>query len=253
MRMAAAKRISEELNIPGFGSKDVISKFKNLRSSYCQELKKIADSERSEAGTDDIYRPKIIWFELMNSFIRPFVQQRPTQSNLLLPTTATEESQQEQSKLDESQSPSQHQSSVDHLNEKVSSTPQITAGTEAPRRTVKRQMPSTVSQPSSSNKKALLDPQITFMSGAIEKLENISNRAALITKEDTYDHFGKYVASMLRSIGPPTAMRLQETITSFIINAMCPPPTPSNQSADLTSGTESNMSGFSEEFFFTKL
>lgn len=83
LRMAATKRISDALKIPGFGPKEVISKFKNLRNSFCQEMKKIADSERSGAGTDDIYKPKVFWFEHMNSFIRPFVQQRPTQSNLV--------------------------------------------------------------------------------------------------------------------------------------------------------------------------
>ncbi|CAI6353694.1 unnamed protein product [Macrosiphum euphorbiae] len=84
LRAAAAMRISHELNIPGFGPKEVISKFKNLRSSFCQELKKISDSARSGKGTDDIYKPKIFWFDQMNSFIRPFVQQRPTQSNLVI-------------------------------------------------------------------------------------------------------------------------------------------------------------------------
>ncbi|KAG8333929.1 hypothetical protein J6590_100478 [Homalodisca vitripennis] len=83
-RLAAAKRISEAMGINGFGPKEVITKFKNLRSSYCQELKKIADTERSGSGTDDIYVPtKVIWFENMNSFIRPFVQQRSTKSNLV--------------------------------------------------------------------------------------------------------------------------------------------------------------------------
>ena len=77
LRMAAAKRISDALKIPGFGPKEVVSKFKNLRSSYCQELKKIANSERSGAGTDEIYKPKVFWFEQMHSFIRPFIQQRP--------------------------------------------------------------------------------------------------------------------------------------------------------------------------------
>lgn len=84
LRAAAANRISKDLNIHGFGPKEVITKFKNLRSSYCQELKKISDSERSGSGTDDIYKPKVFWFEQMNNFIRPFIQQRPTQSNLVI-------------------------------------------------------------------------------------------------------------------------------------------------------------------------
>lgn len=75
MRAAAAERISDTLNIPGFGAREVIVKFKNLRSSYCQELKKIAENE--------CYKPKVIWFSRMHSFIRPFVQQRNPQPNLV--------------------------------------------------------------------------------------------------------------------------------------------------------------------------
>ncbi len=87
-RLAAARRISEAIGISGFGPKEVITKFKNLRSSYCDELKKIADSERSGTGTEDVYVPKVIWFESMNSFIRPFVQQRSTKTNLVSKTDA---------------------------------------------------------------------------------------------------------------------------------------------------------------------
>lgn len=81
LRTTAANRISHDLNIPELRPKEVIVKFKNL-SSYCQELKKISDSVRSGKGTDDIYKPKVFWFEQMNSFIRSLVQQRTTQSNL---------------------------------------------------------------------------------------------------------------------------------------------------------------------------
>jgi|UniRef100_A0A2S2QAP1 hypothetical protein len=84
LRAAAANRISHELNIPGFGPREVIVKFKNLRSSYCQELKKISDSIRSRKDTDDIYKPKVFWFNQMNSFIHPFVQQRSTQSKSVI-------------------------------------------------------------------------------------------------------------------------------------------------------------------------
>ena len=133
----------------------------------------------------------------------------------------------------------------------ASSTPQVDI--ETPRRAAKRPISSTMST-QQNVKKALHDPQISFMSGAIEKLENISSRAAQISKEDTYDHFGKYVASMLRTIGPPTAMRLQETITSLIVNAMCSPPTTSIQSADIiSSGRESSMTDFSDDWRYTTL
>ena len=104
----------------------------------------------------------------------------------VLPTNTNEESQLEHSELEQSQHPSQHQSAVDDLKEALPCTTEITAETKTPRTTVKRKMPSTV--PSSSKiKKAFHSPEIDFMSGATEKLEDISKRAALITKEDSYD------------------------------------------------------------------
>ncbi|KAK9506591.1 hypothetical protein O3M35_008492 [Rhynocoris fuscipes] len=70
-RYEAANSIAIEMNMEGFGAHEVIRKFKNLRSSYCQELKKIKKSENS-------YKPKVSWFKLMDSFIKPYVHQKPT-------------------------------------------------------------------------------------------------------------------------------------------------------------------------------
>lgn len=65
--------------------------------------------------------------------------------------------------------------------------------------------------------------EFNFMSSAIDKLQDISNRASqVVIKDDSYDHFGRYVASMLRNIGLPTAMRLQQQITCMITKATCP-------------------------------
>lgn len=82
-RAAANNRISNKLNIPGFGPKEVVQKIKNLRSSYCKELKKISKSRISEKDKGGIYKPRVFWFQRMNAFIRPFVQQRNTQSNMV--------------------------------------------------------------------------------------------------------------------------------------------------------------------------
>lgn len=105
-------------------------------------------------------------------------------------------------------------------------------------------------QPSTSkNKKSIHDHEIGFMTSAIDKLHEISNRASQVAtnKEDSYDHFGKYIASMLRSIGPPKAIRLQQSFMNEITNAMCPPEyvITGNSTAATSSGRQSNLSTFS--------
>ncbi|XP_074025704.1 uncharacterized protein [Leptinotarsa decemlineata] len=230
LRLAAAKRISEAMGINGFGPKEVITKFKNLRSSYCQELKKIADTERSGSGTDDVYVPKVIWFENMNSFIRPFVQQRSTKSNLMMPANPTsphsvgDDRQEHSIDICSENTPNTASHSKSTVTpDAINTTVQSEKMEEAPATPYgKRKTPS---EPSPSQRKKIAqDPQINFMCSAIQKLDDISTRAAQIPKEDCYDYFGKYVASMLRNIGPPTAMRLQDQITRLVTQTMCPPP-----------------------------
>lgn len=71
-RVAAAERIARTLNIKNFEAKHVTIKFKNLRNSYCQELKKIANSINSP--NTKLYIPKVFWFGKMDSFLRPYLQ-----------------------------------------------------------------------------------------------------------------------------------------------------------------------------------
>lgn len=57
---AALLRISEAMNIPGLGSKEVYTKIRNLKSTYSQEVKKIKHSTKSGAGTDDLSTNKVV-------------------------------------------------------------------------------------------------------------------------------------------------------------------------------------------------
>lgn len=74
-RARAADKIARILNIPNFEGKHVMVKFKNLRNSYSQELKKIkASLDKVGVDSPELYRPKVPWFPLMDSFIRPYLQ-----------------------------------------------------------------------------------------------------------------------------------------------------------------------------------
>lgn len=82
------------------------------------------------------------------------------------------------------------------------------------------------SYPSTSEtKKTIHDYEISFMINAINKLQGLSNLTSqtIANKDDTFDYFGKYVASILRNLGQPKAMKLQQDITNIIANVLCPP------------------------------
>ncbi|XP_041969533.1 uncharacterized protein LOC121726304 [Aricia agestis] len=69
-RDAALLCISEAMNIPGFGSKEVYTKIRNLKSTYSQEVKKVRLSTKSGAGRDAIYNPRIKWFKLFDDALK---------------------------------------------------------------------------------------------------------------------------------------------------------------------------------------
>lgn len=80
-RESALQNIIDEMKIPGFTKSDCKTKIKNIRSHYCQELKKIKASMKSGLARDDAYKPKLPWFEAIDDFLRPVVIQK-TVSNL---------------------------------------------------------------------------------------------------------------------------------------------------------------------------
>ncbi|XP_022911357.1 uncharacterized protein [Onthophagus taurus] len=72
VRGQAVERIANRLNITGFGPAEVVHKFKNVRSSYCQELKRIHMS--IQKNDEEIYKPKVVWFNVIDSFLKPYCQ-----------------------------------------------------------------------------------------------------------------------------------------------------------------------------------
>lgn len=46
------------------------NKIKNFKQTFRQELNKIQESEVSGQGTDDVYQPKLTWFNTADSFLR---------------------------------------------------------------------------------------------------------------------------------------------------------------------------------------
>jgi hypothetical protein len=80
-RSLALERIATAMNLDGFDVSDVKYKIKNIRSSYCQELKKIQFSQASGASPEDVYKPTVVWFNTLHSFLKSFVFQRERPPN----------------------------------------------------------------------------------------------------------------------------------------------------------------------------
>jgi hypothetical protein len=42
----------------------ILEKLKTVKTVYRPELSTVTKSKKSGAGTDDLYKPKLVWFEL---------------------------------------------------------------------------------------------------------------------------------------------------------------------------------------------
>lgn len=65
IRDAALLSISQNLNIPDFGPKEVYKKIRSIKSTYSQELKKIKFRNKSAAGKNN-YKPHLRWFHILH-------------------------------------------------------------------------------------------------------------------------------------------------------------------------------------------
>ena len=75
-----------ELNRRGLNVEDEESlrkKIKSLKDAYRNEVNKIKKSFRSGAGTEDVYKPKLVWFHVADSFWRNVISGRESSSNLV--------------------------------------------------------------------------------------------------------------------------------------------------------------------------
>nr|CAH7728855.1 unnamed protein product [Callosobruchus chinensis] len=70
-RDVAYRHIVKEMDIPGFGVSEVAQKIKNIRTTYKQELNKVRKSEDSPYV--DVHKPKLVWFDAMDCFLRETV------------------------------------------------------------------------------------------------------------------------------------------------------------------------------------
>lgn len=82
MRKASLEHIAKEMHLGN--TSEVTKKIKNLRSTYNQEVNKIEKSKKSGASADDVYKPSIKWFDIMDYIMKTInLKEKKTTSNLV--------------------------------------------------------------------------------------------------------------------------------------------------------------------------
>jgi hypothetical protein len=80
-RQSALEEIVRKMGLVHFTTEDAKQKIKSLRSTYQQESHKIDKSFSSGAGLEDVYKPSMKWFTLMNEEMKSGVLKRRTISS----------------------------------------------------------------------------------------------------------------------------------------------------------------------------
>ncbi|XP_063536846.1 uncharacterized protein LOC134746408 [Cydia strobilella] len=216
-RQKATEKIASKLDVKHFEARHVVIKFKNLRNSYCQELKKIASSISMGLKGDEQYRPRVFWFSKMDSFLRPHLQPARGQSYSSLNASENEQVRSETGADSDS-----NQNSEDYCikDDSVNSFPiveldvddSIHSEDEPPmkRRALRYSSSSSRMNVSQSAQRDLAET-VKDLEAKIQALTNEQ-------KEDYYDSFGKYIASLLRSMPKEKAMLLQPKVISLIVS-----------------------------------
>ncbi|XP_046405099.1 uncharacterized protein LOC124170420 [Ischnura elegans] len=73
LRLHALQDILVALNIDGLSIDLLKTKIHSLRSTYVNEITKVKNSKQWSSSAEDIYKPKMPWFKLADSFLRDIV------------------------------------------------------------------------------------------------------------------------------------------------------------------------------------
>lgn len=63
--------------------KELRQKIRSIRCTYNQEVAKVKKSMRTGTGADNVYKPKLIWFSVADSFLRHNLEENDSESNLV--------------------------------------------------------------------------------------------------------------------------------------------------------------------------
>ncbi|KAF5294813.1 hypothetical protein FQA39_LY00297 [Lamprigera yunnana] len=187
IKNSAYEDLKKTLNISGFKEKEIKSKTKNLRSTYSQELKKIKDSKKSEAGTDTIYVPTIKWFKIMDESLRNI--------NSILTES-------------ESNLPNENSADIDTDNN-MDAEENISEGNNSS---------NTFREPEPKSKPMAKKKRLSQLTSMVSQLKEITEtvNTKSTEEENEFEVFGKHVGLQLKEMPLIVALEAQEHIQLYI-------------------------------------
>ena len=82
IRKKAYKTLHTKLNLPQLSVNVIRAKIKTIRTCYCSELVKIRKYEKSGAGSNDLYVPRLFWSKEADTFLRDVCMPKDSSSNM---------------------------------------------------------------------------------------------------------------------------------------------------------------------------
>ncbi|KAF5275138.1 hypothetical protein FQR65_LT16772 [Abscondita terminalis] len=191
-RETAFEKLLKELQETGFENIDMNilkARIKTIKTVYRQEVNKIVKSKKSGSGTDDLYKPKLMWFARADSFLRSMVINRETTNNMDVIT------QQETVETDAEEAIPPESPSAPH--------------------SFKRNKPSSISQNLKPNKSSRNIISGSGVDKAIESLKEIVDKNQN-KPDDQYDSFAKHISAQLKELPLRSFIILQGQIQELI-------------------------------------
>ncbi|XP_031333976.1 uncharacterized protein LOC116163988 [Photinus pyralis] len=165
---------------PSCTKSTVLKKINNLRSSFRKEAKKVKDSMRTGSGADEVYHPKLWYYDLLN-FVEDQEVSRNSRSNI----SDDEESENEDKSQAETLNTNAHSSQIEpETQDSTEKTSSVASGSQFRHR------------PTPKSQKA--DDQTQLTKEVLATVNNHFKRPR--TADDRFDIFGKNVAMKLRDL-----------------------------------------------------
>ncbi|XP_053691489.1 uncharacterized protein LOC128740002 [Sabethes cyaneus] len=171
--------------------KQLKAKIKSIKDVYRQELHKIEKSVQSGCASDEVYTPKLAWFN----------------GAYYLEDAVSTKSSNPKAEPDEFSETGQKHVTADSNNceERRFKSKML----------LKTRLPATPMERERAKKRVAYEKSPTELSEAILQLNKIAQNA---TEEKPYDQFGKFIAAELRQLPERQAVLLQQEIQNCIIS-----------------------------------